>query len=171
MSTLSPGELADFSASVDKSLRKVWQKPTVAGDADAHQRVADAWDVAVEQGLTSLAGERALDAALAAVSVTGLLCLPVPLGVTRDVDEAANARVVEGAKQRGYVTLAWPPQYGGKGASIEQEIVLAEEFKYAESSSGTRLGEVKGLARIRCPPVHHMRGKCTMNETIDRRSV
>ncbi len=79
MSTLSPGELADFSASVDKSLRKVWQKPTVAGDADAHQRVADAWDVAVEQGLTSLAGERALDAALAAVSVTGLLCLPVPL--------------------------------------------------------------------------------------------
>ncbi|MGO9884280.1 MAG: acyl-CoA dehydrogenase family protein [Solirubrobacteraceae bacterium] len=442
MSTLSPGELADFSASVDKSLRKVWQKPTVAGDADAHQRVADAWDVAVEQGLTSLAGERALDAALAAVSVTGLLCLPVPLidsfvahmlasfrpdlqeriesgeirpiicpdgdhgrrfaeeagagthvlrfapdgaaavlspvasvvycegiakpnwadvavnetgsetmrlepqakeqaigllrlglvarglaaaefalklsvehannrtafgkpvgafqavshraangattvtaarllvegaahawverrpdwnlsvelavtfvadsalqthfdaahtlaaagfcdeheapwlfrrlnadmarlalfepvcggvaellieggrdmptprlgddaerfraevrelldecGVTRDVDEAANARVVEGAKQRGYVTLAWPPQYGGKGASIEQEIVLAEEFKYAESSSGTRLGEVKGLARIRCPPVHHMRGKCTMTETIDRRSV
>ncbi|MBO3681294.1 acyl-CoA dehydrogenase family protein [Streptomyces sp. NEAU-YJ-81] len=79
MGTLSPGELADFTASVDKSLRKVWQKPTVAGDADAHQRVADAWDVAVEQGLTSLAGERALDAALAAVSVTGLLCLPVPL--------------------------------------------------------------------------------------------
>ena len=27
------------------------------------------------------------------------------------------------------------------------------------------------LARIRCPPVHHMRGKCTMNETIDGRSV
>jgi iron(III) transport system ATP-binding protein len=29
----------------------------------------------------------------------------------------------------------------------------------------------EGLARIRCPPVHHMRGKCTMNETIDGRSV
>lgn len=42
----------------------------------------------------------------------------------------ASEAFVRAAIDRGYVTMAWPTRFGGKQASAEQQIVMAEELAY-----------------------------------------
>jgi iron(III) transport system ATP-binding protein len=76
------------------------------------------------------------------------------------------------------VTRLWPDNVRLHHDMTEvQPHAVAISAHLLSSEFGGRHYEVtvaagpEGLARIRCPPVHHMRGKCTMNETIDGRSV
>jgi alkylation response protein AidB-like acyl-CoA dehydrogenase len=51
----------------------------------------------------------------------------VPVG---HLDERLNAGVTAEAIRRGYLTLAWPKAAGGRAASVEEQVVLAEELSY-----------------------------------------
>jgi alkylation response protein AidB-like acyl-CoA dehydrogenase len=42
----------------------------------------------------------------------------------------ASAEYLRSAMQRGYVTMAWPAEFGGMKASVEEQIVMAEELAY-----------------------------------------
>lgn len=55
-------------------------------------------------------------------------------GAGADAPDSVGEKVQDQAIARGWATLAWPVEHGGLGASIEEEIVLSEEFKYARVS-------------------------------------
>jgi alkylation response protein AidB-like acyl-CoA dehydrogenase len=58
---------------------------------------------------------------------------------------------VDGLADRGYLTLSWPPEHGGHGASVERQMVLSEELAYSHAP-GTRqraAADIIGKALIR----------------------
>ncbi|MFF3572251.1 acyl-CoA dehydrogenase family protein [Nocardia jiangxiensis] len=79
MSLLEDADLAQFTKSVDGVLRKVWPSAIAAGSGTVTSDLAAVWDLAIEQGWTELAGDRALDAVVAAIAVTGRIACPLPL--------------------------------------------------------------------------------------------
>ena len=49
----------------------------------------------------------------------------------RHLSDGDDPEVTSAARERGYLTMAWPRTAGGAEASVEQQTVLAEEFAYA----------------------------------------
>jgi alkylation response protein AidB-like acyl-CoA dehydrogenase len=44
--------------------------------------------------------------------------------------QAPSDEYLRSAVERGYVTMAWPVEFGGRDATVEQQIVMAEELAY-----------------------------------------
>ncbi|XVQ89419.1 acyl-CoA dehydrogenase family protein [Microbispora siamensis] len=49
----------------------------------------------------------------------------------RHIDERPDEGLITAARERGYLTMAWPRGAGGSDASVERQAVLGEEFSYA----------------------------------------
>ncbi|WP_433598253.1 acyl-CoA dehydrogenase family protein [Nocardia sp. CA-135953] len=68
----------------------------------------------------------------------------------RHIGDPAGAVIIEGARDHGYLTLAWPQEYGGAEASVERQTVLGEEFSYARAPlTGKAAIDLLGTAVIR----------------------
>src|SRR5437870_6927530 len=80
MSTLTRAEASEFRQAVAGVLARRWASPRVAGEPGAGDKLLLAvWEAAAEQEWTTLGGDDALEAALAAVAELGRVACPLPL--------------------------------------------------------------------------------------------
>jgi alkylation response protein AidB-like acyl-CoA dehydrogenase len=67
--------------------------------------------------------------------------------VSSGVDGALGDRLVTAMAERGWLGFAWPPEFGGRGASPAEQLVLSEEVTYGRYPVSLALSAVMLLGR------------------------